>query len=186
MALKCDWYARQSKLGVFYSRMKAEINRLGANIRPFVPNYEEYTDALEKLKKAKDRDGNELNMSIVGISTGVFVPYHIPNEKDWLLKAHKVALEHAKTLGLPKKNMTAIYFETRALIPDEKVQKCLEKSVYRGWIGLNDEAVEGDYDWIDGTVSYNRLVYWTVIANNTINYSDLKCKQLLFSCSDHS
>jgi len=115
MALKCSEFAWASKLGVFYSQMKAEINRLGADIRPFTANEEEWTDALERLKKAKDRRGWK-------------------GQKDWLLKADKVALEHAKTLNLPKKNMTAIYYELKGvLVSDEKVDECLEKGVSVGF-----------------------------------------------------
>ena len=73
-------------------------------------------------------------MNIVGISTGIFVScFYESKEKDWLLKADKVALEHAKTLNLPTKNMIAIYSEkSGGLIADEKVEKCLEKGVKKG------------------------------------------------------
>ena len=99
--------------------------------------------ALERLKKAEDTDGHELNMSIVGISTGVFVPCSYGNIcKDWFSNADKVALEHAKTLNLPKKNMTAIYYErTGALIPDEKVDKCLEEGVEEVLLSLMQNAL---------------------------------------------
>ncbi len=46
---------------------------------------------------------------------------------------YKEALEHAKTLNLPKKNMTSIYYEEEGgLISDAKVNKCLEIGVEDG------------------------------------------------------
>ncbi len=113
--------------------MKAEINGLGARSKEFTKSEKEWTAVKEALANAKDRDGNELDMSTVGISTGIFVPTTSVEDNDWLFKADKVALEHAKTLNLPKKNMTSIYYEgTVSLISDEKVNKCLEIGVFEG------------------------------------------------------
>ena len=133
MALKCGGGAYECKLGVIFREMKREINGLGANIKQFMQSESEWSEAKLKLESAKDRDGNSLDMSIVGISTGVFVSSMSGKDKDWLSKADKQALEHAKSLNKPNKNSTAIYDERSAsLISDEKTQKCLEKGVYEG------------------------------------------------------
>ena len=134
MALKCDEFAYMSKLGTFFSPMKAEINGLGANISQFVDTDLEWQKTQKRLETAKDRKGRDLNMSKVGISTAIFVPYPQKiTDKDWLFKADKLALEHAKTLNLPIKNSTAIYCEEiGGLIADEKVEKCLEIGVGYG------------------------------------------------------
>ena len=134
MALKCAGYAMYSHLGIFLSAMKAEINGLGANISQFVDTDLEWQKTQKRLETAKDRKGRDLNMSKVGISTAIFVPYcEEIKDKDWLFKADKLALEHAKTLNLPIKNETSIYYEQiGGLIADEKVQKCLEIGVYDG------------------------------------------------------
>ena len=135
IAVKCAKYAFMSKLGTFYSAMKKEINDLGLNIKSiiFAEKEKEWTEANEKLSAAKDRNGNKLNMTCVGISTGIFVSGHELIEKDWLSVADKVALEKAKTLNVPHKNSVAMYFEKdSALIPTEKVSKCMEIGVWEG------------------------------------------------------
>ena len=134
LALKCSDSVRDTKLGFFYNSMKKEINELGRNTRHFVTDEVELKEAMQNLQTATDRDGNALNMSTVGISTGIFVPCEGESkDKDWLAKADKTALEHAKTLNLPNKNSVAIYDEeSGSLIADEKVEKCLEMGVYLG------------------------------------------------------
>ncbi len=133
MALKCGCAAFVSKLGVFFTEMKREINGLGVNIKQFMQSESEWSEAKHKLESAKDRNGNRLDLSTVGISTGVFVSNHYGKDKDWLSKADKLALEHAKSLNLPNKNRTAIYCEESAsLISDEKTEKCLENGVWEG------------------------------------------------------
>ncbi len=68
--------------------MKAEINGLGARSKEFTKSEKEWTAVKEALANAKDRDGNELDMSTVGISTGIFVPYsYAVTDNDWLFKA---------------------------------------------------------------------------------------------------
>ncbi len=54
--------------------MKAEINGLGARIKQFTKSEAEWAAVKEALANAKDRDGNALDMSTVGLSTGLFVP----------------------------------------------------------------------------------------------------------------
>ncbi len=113
MALKCDGVsARSAKLGFIYSAMKKEINELGTNIKELMSDDSEWKEAMHNLETATDRDGNALNMSTVGISTGMFVPDRSESkDRDWLAKADKIALEHAKKLNLPNKNSVAIYSE---------------------------------------------------------------------------
>ena len=83
MALKCSSYASDSKLGVFFTKLKSEINKLGSNIEQFTNTETEWKEAKEKLDKVTDRDGNPLDMSIVGISTGVFVSSETVKDNDW-------------------------------------------------------------------------------------------------------
>eukprot|EP01084_Bolivina_argentea_P265718 450518_1 len=130
MVLKCE-SAMFCKLGLFYNKMKNEINKLGSNIKALIPNENEWNKATKKLNAAKDRNGKPLNMKIVGISTGIYVPHQCNDKKeDWLLNADKVALEKAKTINLPNKNSVAIYYEyIFGLVPNEKVLACLEKGV---------------------------------------------------------
>eukprot|EP01084_Bolivina_argentea_P250184 419106_1 len=89
---------------------------------------------MKKLSNAKDRNGNPVNMSVVGISTGVYIPSGDEViESDWLSIGDKIALEHSKIINTPKKNGVSIYYEDIGdLIPDEKVLKCLEKGVVYG------------------------------------------------------
>eukprot|EP01084_Bolivina_argentea_P108331 193609_1 len=91
---------------------------------------------MEKLNNAKDRNGNAVNMSVVGISTGLYIPSPFSSgmkDLDWLSKGDKIALEHSKIINAPKKNEVSIYYEKiGALIPDQRVLKCLEKGVYYG------------------------------------------------------
>ena len=78
------------KLYNFYTRFKSEINGLG----------KEYN-----IKSAEDRKGNKIDLSFVGISCGIYIPYNQKNtESDWLDIADKKALETAKTTnGIKKK-----------------------------------------------------------------------------------
>eukprot|EP01084_Bolivina_argentea_P250182 419104_1 len=122
-------------LGPFYFNLRKEINKLGENIKDLFHdknnnnfNENEWKNAMENLKKAKDRKGNPVDMSLVGVSTGIFVPDDRVKEEDWLSKADKIALEHSKIINAPQKNGVSIYFERiGGLIPDEKVLKCLKK-----------------------------------------------------------
>ncbi len=52
---------------------------------------------------------------------------------DWYELGDKKALEHTKTINLPKKNGIAIYYEhIGALINDKKIKQCLEKCIDDG------------------------------------------------------
>eukprot|EP01084_Bolivina_argentea_P114346 203593_1 len=135
MAVRCGGWAAWNKLGSFYSCMKKDINNIGLNIKELIfdNNEKEWNDVKKKLNEAKDRSGNPIQMNIIGISTGLFIPTNTNKEKDWLSLGDKIALEHAKTVYLPKKNGIAIYYEyIGCLIPDEKVLECLEKGVHDG------------------------------------------------------
>eukprot|EP01084_Bolivina_argentea_P095377 171492_1 len=125
MVFKCKGrYAVECKFGKFYNLFKSEINGLGTNIFEFV-NENEWSDAEAQLNKAMDRNGNKINMKIVGLSCGVFVPAQTKNTiKDWLSIADKIALETAKKSNGINKNGYAIYWEKRqALISKEKAIK---------------------------------------------------------------
>eukprot|EP01084_Bolivina_argentea_P264712 448511_1 len=114
IAVQCREGAYYSSYGPFYSCIKKDINNIGSNIKGLIfdNDEKEWNDANKKLSKAKDRDGKLINMNIVGISTGVFIPCDNNNkEKDWLSLGDMIALEHAKTIHLPNKNGTAIYYE---------------------------------------------------------------------------
>eukprot|EP01084_Bolivina_argentea_P095376 171489_1 len=126
MVFKCKGMlgAQVCKFGKFYRLFKSEINELGQNIKEFV-NENEWSDAEAQLNKAMDRNGNKINMKIVGLSCGVFVPAQTKNTiKDWLSIADKIALETAKKSNGINKNGYAIYWEKRqALISKEKAIK---------------------------------------------------------------
>eukprot|EP01084_Bolivina_argentea_P153839 268225_1 len=141
IAVKSGYPAALCPLGTFYNSIRSEINKLGLNIKDLFYdknnnnfNQNEWNEAMQKLNNAKDRNGNKVNMSLVGISTGIYVSS--PNDiidLDWVSKGDKIALEHSKIINAPKKNDVSIYYEEiGALIPDQKVLKCLEKGVYYG------------------------------------------------------
>ncbi len=116
--------------------MKKEINGLGGKVSELysVKERNEWEKAQKELLNAKDREGNRINMTCVGISTGIYVSsFNAIKETNWLSLADKIALEHAKDINKPKKNGVAIYYEDiQALINDKKVNACLEKGVVKG------------------------------------------------------
>ncbi len=103
--------------------MKCEINALGQdkNLSDLFCNESEWKEAKEELKNAKDRDGNPIDMSLVGISTGIYFPDAAVTESDWLSLGDKIALEHSKRINKPMKNGVAIYCEGIGLIDDKKL-----------------------------------------------------------------
>eukprot|EP01084_Bolivina_argentea_P022828 42457_1 len=99
IAIKCGGHsgAYVCPLGPFYNSMKAEINALGneENMKDLFSNGNEWKEAKEELKNAKDRDGNPIDMSCVGISTGMYFASYEVKESNWLFIADKIALEHS-------------------------------------------------------------------------------------------
>eukprot|EP01084_Bolivina_argentea_P317178 549912_1 len=130
--IKCGKWTAHCPLGSFYGQIKKEINALGNNIKNLLNiNENDWITVKEKLMNAKDRNNNKIDMSLVGISTGLFIPTYDKNkEQNWMEKADKT-LEHAKEMHLPNKNEIAIYWEyIGGLIDDSKVDKCLQESVW--------------------------------------------------------
>ncbi len=116
--------------------MKSEINKLGENIKDLLHfNEKDWNEIKKNLESAKDRNNNKIDMSCVGVSSGLFVPCGKPTIEDWLTKGDKIALEHAKEVNKPKKNGISIYYErlndnNGGLIDDEQVKDCLGKGIY--------------------------------------------------------
>ncbi len=97
-------------LGSFYYSFLKDINSLGGeeDMKYLFSNDEkEWEEAKKELKKAKDRNNNAIDMNIVGISTGLYIPCSYDSKaiksSDWYELGDKKALEHAKTIHLPKK-----------------------------------------------------------------------------------
>ncbi len=100
MCIKSDQPANWCKLYKFYNTFKSEINSLGAPkcIRKFISETE-WKEAESNLSNATDRDGNKINLNIVGLSCGIFIPYHNKRRiNDWLSVTDTKALERAKQL----------------------------------------------------------------------------------------
>ncbi len=114
LTIKCGgWGSRSAPLCSFYYSLRKDINNIGKdkNIESLIfNNLSEWNKAKKELNKARDREGNLIDMTVVGISTVLFIPTPKTNKsKDWYYLGDKKALEHAKTISLPNKNGTAIY-----------------------------------------------------------------------------
>ncbi len=55
---------------IMQTRIRGEINNLDLNVKHL---FYDKNDAMEKLKKAKDRNVDPVDMSVVGISTGICI-----------------------------------------------------------------------------------------------------------------
>eukprot|EP01084_Bolivina_argentea_P147081 257380_1 len=150
MALKCVSPAVVCKLHKFYNSFKSEINALGSNIKQFV-NRNEWKETQRKLNDATDRNGNTINLDIVGLSCGIFVSdINKCAITDWLSVTDKIALETAKKINGINKNHCAIFHEAiNDLIPNDKVLQCLKIGVCDGY----DDSRNDDNDDDDNSSS---------------------------------
>ncbi len=99
MAVKCRSGAYRNQLGSFYYSLGGEsgdINRIGLDICSLIFNNDlnEWNKVKKELNEAKDREGNQIDMTVVGISTGLFIPTRTNKSRDWYYLGDKKALEH--------------------------------------------------------------------------------------------
>ncbi len=72
MLVKSDSGSRACKLYNFYNKVKGEINGLGSRVSEFIGE-NEWKETETKLSNATDRQGNKINLNIVGLSCGIFM-----------------------------------------------------------------------------------------------------------------
>jgi len=124
LALKCRDFSCRQALGPFFVALKQRIGALAADLGALVADKKAARIAAAKLQKAVDGDGRRVAMDTVALSAGLFVPSAGGKEKEWALKADKVALHRA----IHCRQSIAIVYGAK-LVPDGQVDGALRRSV---------------------------------------------------------
>ena len=120
-------------LGAVCESMTAQINGIGARIKELVdhPRPSGWADTRKALDRAVDRNGTKIDMTIVSVSPGVFVPAVQGKETNWIGKADTIALHHAKKINQTRKNGFAVYDECKGGLASDVFMKWTQKQRLR-------------------------------------------------------